>query len=104
MQSINGNERKVSLNIAVVGAGAAGIVTAKHYVGGGHNVTVYEQNQELGGVWVYTDEIVKNQHGLNIHTAMYKGLRYLFLSVLALFKIIAFKCILHQLERMLHYQ
>lgn len=72
-------DKRVSLNIAVVGAGPAGIVTAKHCVDGGHNVTVYEQNKELGGVWVYTDEIGKNQYGLNIHTAMYKGLRYVFL-------------------------
>lgn len=66
---------KPRLNIAVIGAGPAGLVSAKHSIANGHNVTVFEQNKELGGVWVYTDETGKNEYGLNVHTAMYKGLR-----------------------------
>lgn len=53
----------------------AGLVSAKHSVAQGHEVTVYEQGEELGGVWVYTDQIGQNKYGVNIHTAMYKGLR-----------------------------
>lgn len=53
----------------------AGLVSAKHSITQGHAVTVYEQNEELGGVWVYTDQTGKNKYGVNVHTAMYKGLR-----------------------------
>lgn len=62
-------------NIAIIGAGPGGLFSAKHSLAHGHNVTVYEQSDEIGGVWVYTNETGKNKYGLNIHTAMYKGLR-----------------------------
>lgn len=71
---VNNNESS-ALNIAIIGAGPAGIVSARHSIADGHNVTVYEQNEEIGGVWVYTDNVGKNKYGLDIHTAMYKGLR-----------------------------
>lgn len=66
---------KVKLNIAVIGAGPGGLFSAKYSLAHGHNVTVYEQSDEIGGVWVYTNKTGKNEYGLNIHTAMYKGLR-----------------------------
>lgn len=62
-------------NVAIIGAGPSGLFSAKHSLANGHHVTVYEQNAEIGGVWVYTNETGKNKFGLNIHTAMYKGLR-----------------------------
>lgn len=63
-------------SIAVIGAGVSGLVSARHSLADGHEVTVYEQQDELGGVWVYTDQIGKNEYGVDIHTAMYKGLRF----------------------------
>lgn len=66
---------KVQLNIAIIGAGPSGLFSAKHSLARGHRVTVYEQSETIGGVWVYTNDTGKNQYGLNIHTAMYKGLR-----------------------------
>ena len=63
------------LNIAIIGAGASGLTAARHAIAQGHYVTVFEQNDQLGGVWVYTDEVGKTKNGLKIHTAMYKGLR-----------------------------
>lgn len=66
---------KVQLNVAIIGAGPGGLFSAKHSLARGHNVTVYEQSDEIGGVWVYTNETGINKYGLNIHTAMYKGLR-----------------------------
>lgn len=72
------DEKKSSvkpLNIAVIGAGASGLTTARHAIAQGHYVTVFEQNDQLGGVWVYTDEVGTSKNGLKIHTAMYKGLR-----------------------------
>lgn len=66
---------KVQLDIAVIGAGPGGLFSAKHSLAHGHRVTIYEQSDEIGGVWVYTNETGKNKYGLDIHTAMYKGLR-----------------------------
>lgn len=37
--------------VAVVGAGVAGLATAKVFLSQGHTVTVFEQGDTLGGVW-----------------------------------------------------
>lgn len=63
-------------NIAIIGTGPSGLVSAKYAIEQGFNVTVYEQNEAIGGVWWYTDEIGRNKYGIPIHTSMYKGLRY----------------------------
>lgn len=50
------NEPKKSvLNIAITGAGTAGLVRAKHCIDYGHNIQIFEHQGELGGAWVYTD-------------------------------------------------
>lgn len=74
---VNNNEKSHKLNIAVIGAGVAGLVSAKQSLGHGYNVTVFEQECELGGIWFYTDEIGKNKFGHNIHTSSYKNLMYI---------------------------
>lgn len=66
---------KSAPNLAIIGTGPAGLVSAKYAIEQGFNVTVYEQNEFIGGVWWYTDEIGKNKYGIPIHTSMYKGLR-----------------------------
>lgn len=63
------------LKIAIIGAGAAGLASAKNAVEKGHNVTIYEQSGALGGIWCYTDKIGKDNYGVPIHTPMYQGLR-----------------------------
>lgn len=42
---------------AVIGAGAAGLVAARELRREGHEVVVFEQHQQLGGTWLYTDEV-----------------------------------------------
>lgn len=37
--------------VAVIGAGISGVVTAAHLLNAGLEVTVFERNQEVGGVW-----------------------------------------------------
>lgn len=61
--------------IAVIGAGLAGLCAAKYAKQSGHLVTVFEQCGEIGGTWVYSNSIGKDEHGLNIHTSMYENLR-----------------------------
>lgn len=62
------------LKIAVVGAGPAGLSSAKHALDYNHDVIVFEQNSKVGGLWDYTDEIGNNEFGIPIHSSMYKGL------------------------------
>lgn len=62
------------MRIAIIGAGAAGICAARHSVDAGHEVTIYEQTNNIGGTWVYTDNVGKDENGLNIHSSMYQGL------------------------------
>lgn len=53
--------------IAVIGAGPAGLSAAKHLIGRGFDVTVYEKGSEVGGLWVYD-----NDNGIG---AAYQSLR-----------------------------
>lgn len=63
------------LDIVVIGAGLAGLCSAKYALESGHSVTIYEQTNSLGGTWVYTDATGTDQYDLDIHTSMYNGLR-----------------------------
>ena len=49
---------------AVIGTGAAGLVSAREVLREGHSVTVFEQNKEVGGVWAYTDDFEEDKLGL----------------------------------------
>jgi thioredoxin reductase len=63
------NGAATPLEVAVIGAGAAGLVTAREMLREGHRVTILEQNREPGGVWVYTDDVG------SVHSSMYANLR-----------------------------
>lgn len=68
-------EKKSVYNVAVIGAGVCGLLSTKHSVSQGFNVTVYEQTEQIGGIWWYTDKTGKDKYGVNIHSPMYQGLR-----------------------------
>lgn len=63
------------MRICVIGAGAAGLCAARHTLAAGHEVVVFEQTADVGGTWVYTDLVGKDEYGLPISTSMYRGLR-----------------------------
>ena len=42
--------------VAVVGCGAAGLVSAKYLRDAGFLVRVFEEADSVGGVWVYSDD------------------------------------------------
>lgn len=63
------------MRIAVIGAGATGLCAARHSLAAGHQVVVFEQTEDVGGTWVYTDRVGKDEYGLPIHSSMYRGLR-----------------------------
>ena len=48
MQQANGVRK-----VVVIGAGAAGLVTARELIRAGFSVTVFEQSTRVGGLWVY---------------------------------------------------
>lgn len=74
--SEDGKAYSKKLKVAVIGAGASGLCSAKLAIEQGHNVVIYEKTDVIGGVWWYTDEIGKDKYGINIHTPMYQGLVY----------------------------
>ncbi|XP_031622455.1 dimethylaniline monooxygenase [N-oxide-forming] 3-like isoform X2 [Contarinia nasturtii] len=69
-KSVKSNVR----NVCVIGAGVSGIASAKHLLDHGHNVTVFEQSEDIGGIWFYTNQTDKNKYGLKVHSPAYKGL------------------------------
>ena len=65
------------MKVAIIGAGAAGLATARHVSDAaiGVDCVVYEQTGHLGGTWVYSDRIGVDEFGLPVHSSMYRGLR-----------------------------
>ncbi|XWS49079.1 hypothetical protein CRYUN_Cryun13aG0132800 [Craigia yunnanensis] len=69
-----------SRHVAVVGAGAAGLVAARELHREGHSVVVFERGNEVGGTWVYTPRTEPNPLRLDpnrpiVHTSLYSSLR-----------------------------
>ncbi|XP_014241997.1 senecionine N-oxygenase-like [Cimex lectularius] len=64
-------------NVAVIGAGVAGLVAARHLSDPACpcKLTLFEQTNSLGGTWVYSDMIGEDEYGLPVHSSMYKSLR-----------------------------
>ncbi|XP_004298656.1 PREDICTED: flavin-containing monooxygenase FMO GS-OX-like 3-like [Fragaria vesca subsp. vesca] len=67
-------------NVAVIGAGAAGLVAARELRREGHKVVVFERGDQVGGTWVYTPEVESDPIGLDpdratVHSSMYQSLR-----------------------------
>jgi len=68
----------VIYQVAVIGAGAAGLAAARHLSADPQTFSyvVYEQTDQLGGTWVYTEDVGTDKLGQPVHTSMYKWLRY----------------------------
>ena len=68
-----------SRSVAVIGAGAAGLVTAWEAMRTGHRVTVFEQSERVGGLWVYEERTESDPLGQRpaerIHGSLYASLR-----------------------------
>lgn len=67
--------RVAPLKTAIIGAGASGLTSAKNALDQNHTIVIYEKTEALGGVWWWTEKIGKNKYGVDIHSAMYDGLR-----------------------------
>ncbi|KAK9927507.1 hypothetical protein M0R45_024688 [Rubus argutus] len=69
-----------SRNVAVIGAGAAGLVAARELWREGHKVVVFERGEQEGGTWVYTPKVESDPLGLDpdrttVHSSLYHSLR-----------------------------
>ncbi|KAH7862146.1 hypothetical protein Vadar_000721 [Vaccinium darrowii] len=67
-------------NVAVIGAGAAGLVAARELRREGHKVVVFERENKVGGTWVYNPSTESDPLGLDptrvvIHSSLYASLR-----------------------------
>jgi dimethylaniline monooxygenase (N-oxide forming) len=54
------------VRVAVIGAGAGGVCAAKHMIGAGFDVTVYEAGSHVGGLWVYENDNGRSQAYRNL--------------------------------------
>ncbi|KAL0040489.1 hypothetical protein WJX77_008534 [Trebouxia sp. C0004] len=75
------NNDRDQLNVAVIGAGAAGLVATRELLREGHRVTAFEQNDNVGGIWDYQEEcetedlLGRNPNRRHVHSSMYSSLR-----------------------------
>ena len=66
-----------SLHVAVIGAGAAGLVAARELTREGHTPVVFERAASIGGNWVYDDALAPDQPlgAAGVHSSLYASLR-----------------------------
>jgi hypothetical protein len=60
--------------VAVIGAGPAGIVSAREAVRHGCEVAIYEAGSAVGGVWVYSERTEQDPLGQDSDTAVHSSL------------------------------
>ncbi|CAA7033326.1 unnamed protein product [Microthlaspi erraticum] len=69
-----------SRRVAVIGAGAAGLVAARELRRESHSVVVFERQKQVGGLWVYTPLAESDPVSLDparsiVHSSVYSSLR-----------------------------
>ncbi|VVA91068.1 unnamed protein product [Arabis nemorensis] len=69
-----------SRRVAVIGAGAAGLATARELRRESHSVVVFEREKQIGGLWVYTPRVEPDPLSLDptrtiVHSSLYDSLR-----------------------------
>lgn len=77
-----GSATRRSCHVAVIGAGAAGLVAARELLREGHQVAVLEASHRMGGVWAYDERTEADPLGAGeplpqeaVHSSMYYNLR-----------------------------
>lgn len=69
-----------SKHVCVIGAGPSGLVAARELRKEGHAVVVLEQNDDVGGQWLYdpnveSEEPLGTSKFLKVHSSIYESLR-----------------------------
>lgn len=68
----------IMTRVAVIGAGPAGLVSAREALRAGCDVTVFETGTDVGGVWVYSEAVEDDPLGKvstqTVHSSLYDSL------------------------------
>lgn len=54
-------------NVAIIGAGAAGLANAKYFMEAGHDVTIFEIGTRIGGLWAYQNDSGRSSAYKSLH-------------------------------------
>nr|WHL35440.1 flavin-containing monooxygenase [Tetranychus cinnabarinus] len=70
----NGTTRR---SVAIIGAGPAGLVAAQKFLQRKDlfDVTVFDQQADIGGTWIYCEDTETNKYGLPVPSSIYRNLR-----------------------------
>lgn len=68
------------MRVAIIGAGVAGLASARRCLENDFEPIIYERSKGVGGTWVYDERTGLDEFGLPIHTSMYKNLMYVFIN------------------------
>lgn len=80
--SINGESSAARKKVCVIGAGPSGLGSLNQLVSriDKFEPVVFEKNSDVGGLWIYTENGITDEHGLlPVHSSVYKNLRYFFI-------------------------
>lgn len=66
--------------VCVIGVGPSGLISVKHLADhpDEFETVAFERNSDVGGLWIYTDDTGIDEHGLPVHSSVYKDLRYVY--------------------------
>ncbi|KAG8224378.1 hypothetical protein J437_LFUL005200 [Ladona fulva] len=65
------------ISVLVVGAGAAGLCAARHLSANEiFSFEVFERYESIGGMWVYSEDLNKDEFKLPVHSSIYKSMRH----------------------------
>jgi dimethylaniline monooxygenase (N-oxide forming) len=59
--------RVAKRRVAIIGAGAAGVCSAKYLLEAGLNVEIYEIGTQIGGLWVYGNDNGRSSAYASLH-------------------------------------
>lgn len=60
--------------VAIIGAGAAGLIAAREAIREGSQIVVYEGAEDVGGIWIYRSEVEDDLLGQSPHKRVYSSL------------------------------
>lgn len=60
--------------VCVIGASVAGLCSIKYGIQNDCEVVAFEQNDQIGGLWVYTED-TGSKYGVDMQTSLYKNLQ-----------------------------
>nr|QWJ73361.1 aliphatic glucosinolate S-oxygenase 2-1 [Isatis tinctoria] len=69
-----------SRHVAVIGAGASGLIAARELHREGHTVVIFEREKQVGGLWIYSPKAESDPLSLDptrhiVHSSVYESLR-----------------------------